>query len=119
MLQRWSRCCARTLGVIVYQEQVIADSPATVAGYSLARRPAAARDGQERSRRDGQAARAIYVRCGRRTRYKEKAGDLFDLNGRSSGNMAFNKSHSAAYALLAYHTAMLKTHYPVDFMARC
>ncbi len=44
------------------------------------------------------------------------AGEIFDLMAQFAG-YGFNKSHSAAYALLAYHTAWLKTHYPVEFMA--
>jgi DNA polymerase-3 subunit alpha len=47
---------------------------------------------------------------------KARAGQLFDLMEQFAG-YGFNKSHSAAYALLAYHTAYLKTHYPVEFMA--
>lgn len=47
---------------------------------------------------------------------KDMAGKIFDLMAQFAG-YGFNKSHSAAYALLAYHTAWLKTHYPVEFMA--
>jgi DNA polymerase-3 subunit alpha len=47
---------------------------------------------------------------------KDVAGKIFDLMAQFAG-YGFNKSHSAAYALLAYHTAWLKTHYPVEFMA--
>ncbi len=47
---------------------------------------------------------------------KEIAGKIFDLMEQFAG-YGFNKSHSAAYALLAYHTAWLKTHYPIEFMA--
>ena len=46
----------------------------------------------------------------------EKAEKIFDLMAKFAG-YGFNKSHSAAYALLAYQTAYLKTHYPVEFMA--
>ena len=46
----------------------------------------------------------------------EKARHIFDLMAQFAG-YGFNKSHSAAYALVAYHTAYLKTHYPVEFMA--
>jgi DNA polymerase III subunit alpha len=46
----------------------------------------------------------------------EEGGKIFDLMAQFAG-YGFNKSHSAAYALLAYHTAYLKTHYPVEFMA--
>ena len=47
---------------------------------------------------------------------KAKAGEIFDQMEKFAG-YGFNKSHSAAYSLLAYHTAWLKTHYPVEFMA--
>src|SRR5271165_2217915 len=47
---------------------------------------------------------------------KAIAGEIFDLMEKFAG-YGFNKSHSAAYALLAYQTAYLKTHFPVEFMA--
>src|SRR5271157_1599207 len=47
---------------------------------------------------------------------KETASDIFDQMDKFGG-YGFNKSHSAAYALLAYQTAYLKTHYPVEFMS--
>ncbi len=47
---------------------------------------------------------------------KDTAGDIFDQMDKFAG-YGFNKSHAAAYALLAYQTAYLKTHYPVEFMA--
>ena len=47
---------------------------------------------------------------------KDTAGEIFDLMAQFAG-YGFNKSHSAAYALVAYQTAYLKTHYPVEFMA--
>jgi DNA polymerase-3 subunit alpha len=47
---------------------------------------------------------------------KGRAGEIFDNMEKFAG-YGFNKSHSAAYSLLAYHTAWLKTHYPVEFMA--
>jgi DNA polymerase III subunit alpha len=46
----------------------------------------------------------------------KKIEKIFDLMAQFAG-YGFNKSHSAAYALLAYHTAYLKTHHPIDFMA--
>src|SRR5579862_1094821 len=105
-----------TLGVIVYQEQVM-QIAATVAGYSLGeadllRRAMGKKDPQEMAKqRDrfmtGAAAKKFP---------KETAGRLFDLMEQFAG-YGFNKSHSAAYALLAYQTAYLKTHYPVEFMA--
>jgi DNA polymerase-3 subunit alpha len=105
-----------TLGVIVYQEQVMQLS-ATVAGYSLGeadllRRAMGKKDPTEMAKQrnrfmSGAAANKFP---------KDKAGELFDLMEKFAG-YGFNKSHSAAYALLAYHTAWLKTHYPVEFMA--
>jgi DNA polymerase III subunit alpha len=105
-----------TLGVIVYQEQVMQIS-ATVAGYSLGeadllRRAMGKKDpaemGKQRERFMSGAAANKFP--------KDTAGKLFDLMEQFAG-YGFNKSHSAAYALLAYHTAWLKTHYPVEFMA--
>ncbi len=105
-----------TLGVIVYQEQVMQISSA-IAGYSLGgadllRRAMGKKDPAEMAKqRDIFMAGAL----GRKFN-KDTAGKLFDLMEQFAG-YGFNKSHSAAYALLAYHTAWLKTHFPVEFMA--
>jgi len=105
-----------TLGVIVYQEQVMQISSA-VGGYSLGgadllRRAMGKKDPAEMAKQ-----RTIFMAGAAGLKFnKEKAGALFDLMEQFAG-YGFNKSHSAAYALLAYHTAWLKTHYPVEFMA--
>jgi DNA polymerase-3 subunit alpha len=105
-----------TLGVIVYQEQVMQISSA-IGGYSLGgadllRRAMGKKDAAEMAKqRDTFMAGAAASKFN-----KERAGQLFDLIREFAG-YGFNKSHSAAYALLAYHTAWLKTHYPVEFMA--
>ena len=105
-----------TLGVIVYQEQVMQISSA-VGGYSLGgadllRRAMGKKDPAEMAKQ-----RTIFMAGAASLKFnKEKAGALFDLMEQFAG-YGFNKSHSAAYALLAYHTAWLKTHYPVEFMA--
>ncbi|HVG27695.1 MAG TPA: DNA polymerase III subunit alpha [Acidobacteriaceae bacterium] len=105
-----------TLGVIVYQEQVMQISSA-IGGYSLGgadllRRAMGKKDPAEMAKqRDTFMAGAAAKRFD-----KARAGALFDLMEQFAG-YGFNKSHSAAYALLAYHTAWLKTHYPVEFMA--
>jgi DNA polymerase-3 subunit alpha len=105
-----------TLGVIVYQEQVMQISSA-IAGYSLGgadllRRAMGKKDPEAMAKQ-----RDLFMRgAAERKHPKEKAGQLFDLILQFAG-YGFNKSHSAAYALLAYHTAWLKTHYPVEFMA--
>jgi DNA polymerase-3 subunit alpha len=105
-----------TLGVIVYQEQVMQIS-ATVAGYSLGdadllRRAMGKKDPAEM----GKQRERFMSGAAERKHPKDVAGRLFDLMEQFAG-YGFNKSHSAAYALLAYHTAYLKTHYPVEFMA--
>ncbi|MGO4514925.1 DNA polymerase III subunit alpha [Terriglobus sp. 2YAB30_2] len=105
-----------TLGVIVYQEQVMQISSA-IGGYSLGgadllRRAMGKKDPAEMAKQ-----RVIFMAGAAERKFnKDKAGQLFDLMEQFAG-YGFNKSHSAAYALLAYHTAYLKTHYPVEFMA--
>ena len=105
-----------TLGVIVYQEQVMQIS-SVIGGYSLGgadllRRAMGKKNPEEMAKqRDTFMAGAVEKGFA-----KDKAGALFDLMEQFAG-YGFNKSHSAAYALLAYHTAWLKTHYPVEFMA--
>jgi DNA polymerase-3 subunit alpha len=105
-----------TLGVIVYQEQVMQISN-VVAGYSLGdadllRRAMGKKDAAEM---DKQRERFMAGAAANK-HPKDVAGKLFDLMAQFAG-YGFNKSHSAAYALLAYHTAWLKTYYPVEFMA--
>jgi DNA polymerase III subunit alpha len=105
-----------TLGVIVYQEQVMQIAN-RLAGYSLGeadllRRAMGKKNVEEMAKQrerfvEGAAQRSFPAR---------KIEKIFDLMAQFAG-YGFNKSHSAAYALLAYHTAYLKTHYPVEFMA--
>ncbi len=105
-----------TLGVIVYQEQVMQISN-VVAGYSLGdadllRRAMGKKDPAEMAKQRDRFMSGAAAK----KHPKDVAGRLFDLMEQFAG-YGFNKSHSAAYALLAYHTAWLKTHYPVEFMA--
>ncbi len=105
-----------TYGVILYQEQVMKIAN-VLANYSLGeadmlrramgkKKPEIMK--QERSRfMAGTKANGIP---------SAKAGHIFDLMEKFAG-YGFNKSHSAAYALIAYQTAYLKAHYPVEFMA--
>ncbi len=116
MLPELERLLKETLGVIVYQEQVMQIAN-VIAGYSLGeadllrramgKKIAAEMDQQRERFMQGAAERKFS---------KDKAGHIFDLMAQFAG-YGFNKSHSAAYALVAYHTAYLKTHYPVEFMA--
>lgn len=105
-----------TLGVIVYQEQVMQIAN-LLAGYSLGeadllRRAMGKKDAEEMAK---QRERFVRGATGRGFPQK-KIEKIFDLMAQFAG-YGFNKSHSAAYALLAYQTAYLKTKYPVEFMA--
>ncbi len=105
-----------TLGVIVYQEQVMQIANA-LAGYSLGeadllRRAMGKKNAEEMAKQRVRFAEG----AAERKHPKDKATRIFDLMEQFAG-YGFNKSHSAAYALLAYHTAYLKTHYPVEFMS--
>ncbi len=105
-----------TLGVIVYQEQVMQIAN-TLAGFSLGeadllRRAMGKKDPEVMAKQ-----RERFVKGGVEHGHPEKKiTKLFDLMEQFAG-YGFNKSHSAAYALLAYQTAYLKTHHPVEFMA--
>jgi DNA polymerase-3 subunit alpha len=105
-----------TLGVIVYQEQVMQIAN-VLAGYSLGeadllRRAMGKKNAEEMAKQRERFATGAAAR----KHPKDKATHIFDQMEKFAG-YGFNKSHSAAYALLAYHTAYLKTHYPVEFMA--
>ncbi|MEY4952734.1 MAG: polymerase subunit alpha, partial [Pseudomonadota bacterium] len=108
---------SETYGVFVYQEQVM-QAAQILAGYSLGdadllRRAMGKKDQKEM---DQQRARFISG-CAEVSEIGEaKANELFDLIDKFAG-YGFNKSHAAAYALLAYQTAWLKTHYPHEFYA--
>ena len=105
-----------TLGVIVYQEQVMQIAN-VLASYSLGeadllRRAMGKKNAEEMAKqRDRFMSGAAAL-----GHSKDTAGEIFDQMEKFAG-YGFNKSHSAAYALLAYQTAYLKTHYPVEFMA--
>ncbi|MEQ1498513.1 MAG: DNA polymerase III subunit alpha [Novosphingobium sp.] len=108
---------AETYGVFVYQEQVM-QAAQILAGYSLGeadllRRAMGKKDQKEM---DDQRARFIAGSAEFSQIGEAKADELFDLIDKFAG-YGFNKSHAAAYALLAYQTAWLKTHYPHEFYA--
>src|SRR3569833_2673888 len=116
MLPQIEGILRETLGVIVFQEQVMQIAN-VVACYSLGeadllRRAMGKKTADEMAKQrerfmSGAAANGIH---------KGTAGEIFDQMEKFAG-YGFNKSHSAAYALLAYQTAYLKTHYPVEFIA--
>ncbi|MBV9609529.1 MAG: DNA polymerase III subunit alpha, partial [Acidobacteria bacterium] len=105
-----------TLGVIVYQEQVMQIAN-VLAGYSLGEADLLRRAMGKKNPAEMAAQRDRFVQGAIQRGFPEKKiVKIFDLMEQFAG-YGFNKSHSAAYALLAYHTAYLKTHYPVEFMA--
>jgi DNA polymerase III subunit alpha len=105
-----------TLGVIVYQEQVMQIAN-KLAGYSLGEADLLRRAMGKKKMEEMAVQRERFVSGAVQRGFPpKKIEKIFDLMAQFAG-YGFNKSHSAAYALLAYHTAYLKTHYPVEFMA--
>ncbi|MCH7781374.1 MAG: DNA polymerase III subunit alpha, partial [Acidobacteria bacterium] len=105
-----------TYGVIVYQEQVMQIGSA-MAGYTLGEADILRRAMGKKKIEVMEAEEKKFVeRAVERGVSPKEAKDVFELMAYFAG-YGFNKSHSAAYALVAYHTAWLKAHYPVHFMA--
>lgn len=105
-----------TLGVIVYQEQVMQIAN-LLAGYSLGEADLLRRAMGKKKAEEMAKQRERFVKgAAERNFPPKKIEKIFDLMEQFAG-YGFNKSHSAAYALLAYHTAYLKTHFPIEFMA--
>jgi DNA polymerase-3 subunit alpha len=105
-----------TLGVIVYQEQVMQIAN-RLAGYSLGEADLLRRAMGKKIASEMAAQRERFVTGANQRGYPpKKIEKIFDLMAQFAG-YGFNKSHSAAYALLAYQTAYLKTRFPVEFMA--
>jgi len=105
-----------TYGVIVYQEQVMQIAQVlggyTLGGADLLRRAMGKKKPEEMAQQ-----RELFVSGAlKKGLSAEHAGGIFDLMEKFAG-YGFNKSHSAAYALLSYQTAWLKAHYPAPFMA--
>ena len=108
---------AETYGVIAYQEQVMRISNVARRLHARRSRPAAQGDGQEERRGDGEAARQVRRRREEATASaRRRPRSIFDLMEHFAG-YGFNKSHSTAYAFLAYQTAYLKANYPWHFAA--
>lgn len=105
-----------TYGIILYQEQVMQIAQVlggyTLGGADLLRRAMGKKKPEEMARQ-----REIFLKGAAENAIdKNLAENIFDLMEKFAG-YGFNKSHSAAYALLAYQTAWLKAHYPAEFMA--
>jgi DNA polymerase-3 subunit alpha len=105
-----------TFGIMIYQEQVMQIAQ-ELAGYSLGsadllrramgKKIQAEMDAQRASFVEGATAKGVEAR---------RASSIFDLVNKFAG-YGFNKSHAAAYALVAYHTAYMKANHPVEFLA--
>ncbi len=105
-----------TYGVILYQEQVMQIAQ-VLAGYTLGGADLLRRAMGKKKAEEMAQQRAIFLAGAADNGIAgEVAGPIFDLMEKFAG-YGFNKSHSAAYALVSYQTAWLKHHYPAEFMA--
>jgi DNA polymerase-3 subunit alpha len=105
-----------TYGVILYQEQVMQIAQ-TLSGYTLGGADLLRRAMGKKKPEEMATQRSVFVEGAvARGVPASRAGYIFDLIEKFAG-YGFNKSHSVAYALLAYQTAWLKTHFPEEFMA--
>ncbi len=105
-----------TYGIMVYQEQVM-QSAQVVAGYSLGGADMLRRAMGKKKPEEMAEQRGIFVAGAAKNGIDEKkANEIFDTMEKFAG-YGFNKSHAAAYSLVAYQTAYLKCHYPAAFMA--
>lgn len=106
----------QTYGVILYQEQVMQIAQ-VLAGYTLGSADLLRRAMGKKKREEMAQQREVFVSGAVKRGVKRKlANRIFDLM-EEFGGYGFNKSHSVAYALLAYQTAWLKTHFPAEFMS--
>jgi DNA polymerase III subunit alpha len=111
-----SSILAETYGIFVYQEQVM-QAAQVLAGYSLGEADLLRRAMGKKIKAEMDAQRSRFVEgCKANDIGPKHANELFDLIDKFAG-YGFNKSHAAAYAVLAYQTAWLKVHYPEDFFA--
>jgi len=105
-----------TYGVILYQEQVMQIAN-RLASFSLGEADILRRAMGKKKKEEMAAQRAKFMHgCTNNKIPEKKAERIFNLMEEFAG-YGFNKSHSCAYALLAYQTAYMKTHYPVEFIA--
>ena len=105
-----------TYGVFVYQEQVM-EAAQVLASYSLGDADNLRRAMGKKKADVMEAEKSVFVDgCENNSIGKKKANEIFDNIEKFAG-YGFNKSHSAAYALIAYQTAYLKTHFPSHFLA--
>ena len=105
-----------TYGVIIYQEQVQKIAQ-VLSGYTLGGADLLRRAMGKKIKAEMDAQRALFVEGAKKNNVPEhQASSIFDLVAKFAG-YGFNKSHAAAYALIAYQTAYVKANYPVQFFA--
>lgn len=111
------KICSETYGIIVYQEQV-QQAANVLAGYTLGQADLLRRAMGKKDKEKMAKERLVFVEgCQTLNKIPEKqANAIFDFLEKFA-EYGFNKSHSAAYALISYQTAYLKANYPVEFMA--
>ncbi len=104
-----------TYGILIYQEQVM-QAAQVLAGYTLGGADLLRRAMGKKKPEEMAKQRAVFVKgCKEKNHIPEKqANEIFDLLEKFAG-YGFNKSHAAAYAIVAYQTAYLKANYPVEF----
>ncbi len=109
--------CRETYGVMVYQEQVM-EAAKIIAGYTLGGADMLRRAMGKKDEKAMAAERTKFVEGAKRVNDidAKTADSIFDILNKFAG-YGFNKSHSAAYAILSYQTGFLKANYPVQFMA--
>ncbi|WP_414451330.1 DNA polymerase III subunit alpha [Burkholderia sp. 22PA0099] len=105
-----------TYGIMVYQEQVM-QMAQIIGGYSLGGADLLRRAMGKKKAEEMATHREIFAEgAAKNGLARTKSDEIFDLMEKFAG-YGFNKSHAAAYALLAYYTAWLKAHHPAEFMA--
>lgn len=104
-----------TYGVILYQEQVM-QIASVLANYSMGEADTLRKVMSKKNPADMEKEKPKFLAGARKNKIpEEKARKIFEQMATFAG-YGFNKSHSAAYAMISYHTAYLKSHYPVEFM---
>ena len=105
-----------TFGLPIYQEQVM-QMAQVMAGYTLGGADVLRRAMGKKKQSEMDKQREIFVEGAAKNGVDErKANEIFDMMAKFAG-YGFNKSHSAAYSIVAYQTAYLKAHYPAEFLA--
>lgn len=109
--------CQETYGIMVYQEQVM-EAAQIIAGYTLGKADILRRAMGKKKPEEMEKQRSSFIAGAKQKNNisEQKATEIFNLLEKFAG-YGFNKSHAAAYAIIAYRTAYLKANYPVEFMA--